>query len=732
MRQNASNVVLLLSCSPRAHLPLCWYADKNWLPEAGRKPAERRPKPAAEKQAVAPAEAAAEAAAGRRVAARPRPSPPSTGDRAAVTTDATPPPRSPEPPRPKRRRAGRQAEPAHARSRSAATTVLQPVLLTTHGGGVQQVVLPEFDEADRLGPRGEAAERPAAAAAPHPRRRPRPRGKTSARRLPVRRPAARPQGAGRPRRIAGRAVVHAVPLRHAGRQVPRPARSATTNWKVVDGAAAGRGRRRTRSSFETELGDAVLPEDPQDLHPRPEGLPRRAAGRDRARCRGGQKEAGASSATRSPARGGLPVEGEWYTTHVPRRAGRLDGPQGHAAAAVRGRGDDRMPSAAATQVPRRRQHVQVRRRRDPVLRLRRWRSTTPTESARRRTLGLRPRRPPSCRSTQKHDPNQPYFDDVTFRAASDALDLGPGRDGRAQLPDLQRPGRRSGCSKHARAATGRSDEALVDRYQDDLDPADDHRLPARRPGSAAFANAIYWTDLVIAFTNLMHWLLGGHPHGWSPNWGLSHHRADGHGPAAAVHPEPQADADEHADDGDPEASCKPELEKLKEKYKDDSADVQPREDAADDGRTGSTRSPTMGGCLLLFAQMPIFMGLYFCLQESVFFRLEPFLWVDQPGRPGHAGLVGREHPVHQHARRTSAGCSTSGRTSTSCRCIAVGLMLHPAEEDDAAADRRAAGDAAADDEDHDDRDGRVLLQGARPGCACTSSSARCGAWPSGS
>jgi YidC/Oxa1 family membrane protein insertase len=41
----------------------------------------------------------------------------------------------------------------------------------------------------------------------------------------------------------------------------------------------------------------------------------------------------------------------------------------------------------------------------------------------------------------------------------------------------------------------------------------------------------------------------------------------------------------------------------------------------------------LGGCLLLLAQMPIMMGLYFCLQESVFFRLESFLWVENLAAP---------------------------------------------------------------------------------------------------
>jgi YidC/Oxa1 family membrane protein insertase len=41
----------------------------------------------------------------------------------------------------------------------------------------------------------------------------------------------------------------------------------------------------------------------------------------------------------------------------------------------------------------------------------------------------------------------------------------------------------------------------------------------------------------------------------------------------------------------------------------------------------------MGGCLLLLFQMPVFMGLYYALQESIFFRLDPFLWIPNLAAP---------------------------------------------------------------------------------------------------
>src|SRR5207302_6517372 len=77
---------------------------------------------------------------------------------------------------------------------------------------------------------------------------------------------------------------------------------------------------------------------------------------------------------------------------------------------------------------------------------------------------------------------------------------------------------------------------------------------------------------------------------------------------------------------------KPELDKLHEKYKDDFQTYN-REKTRLMMQNGMNPFAAMGGCLLLFAQMPIMMGLYFCLQESIFFRLEEFLWVQNLAAP---------------------------------------------------------------------------------------------------
>jgi YidC/Oxa1 family membrane protein insertase len=40
-----------------------------------------------------------------------------------------------------------------------------------------------------------------------------------------------------------------------------------------------------------------------------------------------------------------------------------------------------------------------------------------------------------------------------------------------------------------------------------------------------------------------------------------------------------------------------------------------------------------GSCLPMLLQMPFFLGLYYCLQESIHFRLASFLWIDNLAAP---------------------------------------------------------------------------------------------------
>jgi YidC/Oxa1 family membrane protein insertase len=73
----------------------------------------------------------------------------------------------------------------------------------------------------------------------------------------------------------------------------------------------------------------------------------------------------------------------------------------------------------------------------------------------------------------------------------------------------------------------------------------------------------------------------------------------------------------------------PELKKLQEKYK---SDPQAKTQAVMELYRKHKIHP-LASCLPLFLQMPIFMGLYFALQESIQFRLAPFVWIDNLAAP---------------------------------------------------------------------------------------------------
>jgi YidC/Oxa1 family membrane protein insertase len=80
------------------------------------------------------------------------------------------------------------------------------------------------------------------------------------------------------------------------------------------------------------------------------------------------------------------------------------------------------------------------------------------------------------------------------------------------------------------------------------------------------------------------------------------------------------------------AALKPQIDKINEKYKDDFlAQTKARSDLF--RQAGIRQTAQLGGCFLLLLQMPFLMGLYFCLQESIFFRLEPFLWFPNLAAP---------------------------------------------------------------------------------------------------
>src|SRR5262249_32091614 len=93
----------------------------------------------------------------------------------------------------------------------------------------------------------------------------------------------------------------------------------------------------------------------------------------------------------------------------------------------------------------------------------------------------------------------------------------------------------------------------------------------------------------------------------------------------------------------------------------------------------------MGGCLPVLAQMPIFLGLYYCLQESISFRLEPFFpwmpWIRNLAAPDMLfswvpwSLSWSESIPMISAPASQGGMLFLGPFFNLLPVIAVGLML---------------------------------------------------------
>jgi YidC/Oxa1 family membrane protein insertase len=158
----------------------------------------------------------------------------------------------------------------------------------------------------------------------------------------------------------------------------------------------------------------------------------------------------------------------------------------------------------------------------------------------------------------------------------------------------------------------------VDRYEHDL-----HLNTLTDYGTTGFTRSIGWTALLVFCTNLMHWLLGL-LHTIVPVYGLNIILL-----TVLVRGLMFPVSRKQALLSLRMQELAPEMKKLQEKYKND---AQARTQATMDLYRRHGVNP-MGGCLPLLLQMPVFLGLYYALQESIFFRLAPFLWIDNLAAP---------------------------------------------------------------------------------------------------
>ena len=176
---------------------------------------------------------------------------------------------------------------------------------------------------------------------------------------------------------------------------------------------------------------------------------------------------------------------------------------------------------------------------------------------------------------------------------------------------------------------GTVDPALIDRYLDKLTlrTLADYHSPSI---FGRLANSIYWADVVIWMTNRMHGILG-FLHGIVPIWGVDILLLTVMVRMLLFVPS-RKQQQVMAKTQEKMAALKPEIAKLEEKHKGDYQRFN-QERTKLMVQHGVNPLSSMSGCVLMFAQLPVFMGLYFCLQESIFFRLESFLWIPNLAAP---------------------------------------------------------------------------------------------------
>jgi YidC/Oxa1 family membrane protein insertase len=156
---------------------------------------------------------------------------------------------------------------------------------------------------------------------------------------------------------------------------------------------------------------------------------------------------------------------------------------------------------------------------------------------------------------------------------------------------------------------------------------------------------LWWSDLLIYCTNIMHWILGG-MFKVLPNYGLCIILLTVL-VRAIMHPVSRKQA---------RTSIKmqalvPELKKLQAEHKNDKQAMA----AAQMALYRKHGVSPIGSCWVIFLQMPIFLGLYYCLQESILFRLAPFLWMRNLAAPDMLIKWGENIPIISHPIQLDGG-----------------------------------------------------------------------------
>ncbi len=222
----------------------------------------------------------------------------------------------------------------------------------------------------------------------------------------------------------------------------------------------------------------------------------------------------------------------------------------------------------------------------------------------------------------------PFLHDLTFRAVSKPVDV--------TLPVTHSYVLYHGPVKVRLLKQLEGEKAVpeetVNRYRDDLNLSTLTDAPMPN-WLGRFANFIFWTDIVIFFTNLIHSILGVLTH-VVPNLGLCVIIIT-IAVRGLLHPLSRRQMINAKIMQAKQEKLAPDLKKLIELHGSDFNKLN-QEKMKLYKEHGINPAAALGGCLPLLLQMPIFMGLYYALQESVFFRLESIFgdsWIPNLAAP---------------------------------------------------------------------------------------------------
>jgi len=212
------------------------------------------------------------------------------------------------------------------------------------------------------------------------------------------------------------------------------------------------------------------------------------------------------------------------------------------------------------------------------------------------------------------------FDDLTVRVNSEIIEFKPGQKVAHQFMLYHGPVKTKLLAQFS--GNKAVDPALVDRYTYQLHLRTLTDYPSSGP-LGTFSQTIRFTDLLIAVTNIMHGVLF-YLHFLVGSYGLTIILL-----TVLVRGLMFPISRRQAYLSVKMQEIAPELKKIKEKY---GTDRQAQTAATMEVYRKHKVSP-LGSCLPLLLQMPIFLGLYYALQESIHFRLAEFVWIKNLAAP---------------------------------------------------------------------------------------------------